>query len=340
MTKKARQIVGAVDIGGTNVRTAVATPLGRILAKDRFPSRPQHSAEKLAERIIVSLQSLAHDIGADINQLSGLGCSVPGPLDRKLGVVRFSPHLDWHDVPLAALFYELLSVPFTMDDDANCAALGEAHLGAARKATNMVYVTISTGIGAGIVIDGRIYRGSHGLAGEVGHIPLERSGPQCACGNRGCFEALASGTAMGEQAREAYRSDIPTSLRNMVSSPDELTAEHVLAAADSGDVVSARIVAMTAVYVGAGLAMVASAFDPEMIVLGGGVIGHGNSLLERARNEFAKRAIAPLGELVLIAPAQLGDDSALIGAAFLASQDAEETGGMSAAAGRGGVHVH
>ena len=340
MTKREQVIIGAVDIGGTSVRTALATPLGHILAKDRFPSQPQYGAEDLTGRIVESLTRLALKTGGDISQISGLGCSVPGPLDRQVGIVQFSPHLNWRDVPLAALFYERLPVPFTMDDDANCAALGETLLGVASKAAHMVYLTISTGIGAGIIIDRHIYRGSHGLAGEIGHIPLEPTGPLCACGNRGCFEAVASGSAIAEQARQAIRSGAATSLRETISNPDALTAEHVLSAAAGGDFLATLIVEKTAAYLGAGLAAVASAFDPEVIVLGGGVMLDGNDLLERARAEFETRAIAPLGNLVSISRAQLGDDSALIGASLLAGLDLNLTHetGMPSRKGLADVH--
>jgi glucokinase len=318
--KESDWVIGAIDIGGTSVRTALATPLGGLLAKDRFPSQPQQSPPELIERVVGSLNRLADSIGVEANEISAVGCSVPGPLNRSLGIVQLSPHLGWRDVPLAALFSDWLPMPFTMDDDANCAALGEARLGVACSVAYSVYLTVSTGIGAGIIIDGHVYRGSHGLAGEIGHFPLEPAGPRCACGNTGCFEALASGSAMAEQARTAVGSGIKTSLRTMVSSPDLLTAEHVIAAAGEGDDAATKIVERTARYLGAGLAMVASAFDPEMIVLGGGVMQPGNGLLERARAQFASLAIAPIGELVTVAPAALGDDSALVGAALLAAE--------------------
>jgi glucokinase len=333
------RIIAAVDIGGTSVRIALATPLGEVLAKDRFPCRSPQSPEELVERVVVNLSRLAAGIGVDLREISALGCSVPGPLDRILGIVQFSPHLGWRDVPLAALFSGRLPLPFTMDDDANCAALGEARLGAAQSVPCMVYVTVSTGIGAGIVIDGHIYRGSHGLAGEVGHVPLEPAGPRCACGNTGCFEALASGSAMAELARATVHSGVETSLRGIVASPDLLTAEHVIAAADDGDIAATQIVERTARYLGAGLAMVASAFDPEMIVLGGGVMQPGNGLLERARAQFASLAIAPIGELVAIAPASLGDDSALVGAALLAADLAGVPSSFGAVTGKGEAHV-
>jgi glucokinase len=304
------------------------------LLKDRFPSQAPPSARELTERIGMSLKRLAKKIGWDAQEIKSVGCSVPGPLDRMQGVVRFSPNLGWRDVPLAALFHEVLPVPFTVDDDANCAALGEARQGAARTSSNMVYVTVSTGIGAGIVIDGHIYRGSHGLAGEVGHFPLELAGPRCACGNSGCFEALASGTAMAAAARLTVQEGVETSLRSMAPSPDLLTAEHVIAAAADGDLAAGRIVERIARYLGAGLAMVAFAFDPDVIVVGGGLMQPGNGLLERAHAQFTGRVIAPIGELVSIAPATLGDDSALVGAALLAAELADIPANVGATVGK------
>jgi glucokinase len=236
--------------------------------------------------------------------------------------VIFSPNLAWRDVPLAALLSQASGVPVKIEDDARCAALGEARRGGARGAQNAVYVTISTGIGGGVIVNGSIYRGSHGCAGEVGHMTLDASGPPCACGNMGCFESLASGSAITARARQALLHGDETLLARFRDDPALLTSEHVIGAANMGDGVALRIVETAALYIGIGLAAVATAYDPEVIVLGGGVIRPDGMLLRRAREVFQARIISPLGSLVRVVPAELGDESALWGAAALMNSGA------------------
>lgn len=194
-------------------------------------------------------------------------------------------------------------------------------MGAARGAQCAVYVTISTGIGSGLVIGGKLYRGAHGVAGEVGHMVLDRDGPACACGNRGCFEALASGSAIAAQAREAVMRGKETLLAQYDSAL--LTASEVVRAAAVGDAVAKQIIETAGEYAGLGLAAVACAFDPEVIVVGGGVALANDLLLASARQTFAARAIPPLDSLVSIVPAALGEESALWGAALLVLQEQE-----------------
>lgn len=178
-------------------------------------------------------------------------------------------------------------------------------------------MTISTGIGGGVIVNGSIYRGSHGCAGEVGHMTLEANGPPCACGNMGCFESLASGSAIAARARQAVLHGDETLLARFRDDLTLLTAEQVIDAAASGDSVALRILETAGTYIGIGLAVVATTYDPEVIVLGGGVIKPDGMLFRRARETFQARVIQPLGSLVRIVPAALGDESAMWGAAAL-----------------------
>ncbi len=178
---------GALDIGGTKMLAGIIDDSGELVVRRRIETQASRGAANVIARSASLLRELAQEIGIATDRLTGIGCSVPGPLDSERGVVIFSPNLAWRDVPLAAALSEELGVSVKIEDDARCAALGEARRGGARGAQNAVYVTISTGIGAGVIINGRIYRGSHGCAGEVGHMTLDASGPPCACGNMGCF---------------------------------------------------------------------------------------------------------------------------------------------------------
>lgn len=315
--RKMRQAgyVGALDIGGTKILAGMFDPRGRLVARKRIETLAASGAEQVIERVVKVMREVMDEAGVSIDLLAGVGGSVPGPLDSERGVVIFSPNLGWRDVQLVAMLEERLGAPVKIEDDARCAALGEARYGAARGARNAVYVTISTGIGGGVVIDGRIYRGSHGFAGEVGHMTLEANGPPCSCGNSGCFESLASGTAIAARARQAVLHGDETILARFRDEPERLTAEQVVLAAAAGDEVAIRILETAGDYIGIGLAAVAAAFDPEAIVLGGGVVRESGLLLQRARASFAARALYPLGSLVRVLSAELGDDSALWGAA-------------------------
>jgi glucokinase len=309
--------VGALDIGGTKILAGILDPQGQFVARKRIETLAADGVEPLIERVKAVMRDVMDEARVSVDMLAGVGCGVPGPLDSERGVVIFSPNLGWRDVPLAAMLQERLGTPVRIEDDARCAALGEARYGAARCARNAVYVTISTGIGGGVVIDGRIYRGSHGFAGEIGHTTLEANGPPCACGNNGCFESLASGTAIAARARQAVLHGDETTLARFRDEPEQLTAEQVVLAAGEGDAVATRILETVGDYIGLGLAAMASAFDPEVIVMGGGVARQGGVLLQRARASFAARALYPLGSLVRVLPAELGDDSTLWGAAAL-----------------------
>ncbi|TMF41089.1 MAG: ROK family protein [Chloroflexi bacterium] len=307
--------IGALDIGGTKILAGIIDPSGKIVARRSIGTLAERGAEDVVARCVSLMRELAREAQVAVEMLAGIGCSVPGPLDPEGGVVLFSPNLGWRNVPLAQWLRHQCGVPVEIEDDARCAASGEARRGAARGAEMAVYITISTGIGGGLIINGRVYRGAHGFAGEIGHMTLEANGPPCSCGNNGCFESLASGSAIAARARQAVLHGDETTLASFHDGP--LTAEQVIQAAKAGDAVATRIVEAAGVYVGIGLAAVATAFDPQIIVLGGGVVRQEGILLRRAYETFRERALAPLGSLVPIVPAALGDESGLWGAVAL-----------------------
>ncbi len=311
------RLIGAIDIGGTKTLVGLVASNGSLLACRRISSEATRGAEDLIARIIDVLHILANEMHISPKKIHSLGCSVPGPLDRERGLVYFSPNLGWRDVPLAALLQAQLPVSVEIEDDAHCAALGEAWLGAARGLEHTVYVTISTGIGGGVIIGGRLYRGAHGCAGEIGHITIDATGPRCSCGNYGCFEALASGTAIAVRAREAMAGKEKTLLARIMENGEQLNARHVVQAAIQGDDLARRILEECGEYAGIGLAAVAAAFDPQVIVVGGGVAEPFGIFWRAAQTAFTKRVLPPLGDLIQLVPAALGDASALWGAASL-----------------------
>lgn len=310
--------VAAIDVGGTKMLSGLISDDGRLLCSRRVPSNARRGADAVVADIAGTLRALIDAEGMQSGQIAAIGCSVPGPLDRRRGVVTFSPNLDWHEYPLRDALANYFSQPILIDDDANCAALGEGWRGAAADSANFLYVTVSTGVGAGVVIDNRVYHGVHDVAGEAGHMVIEPNGPTCSCGNTGCLEALCSGTSIAARARDALRHGEETQLRAMVGArPKSLSSEMVFAAAAQGDVVAREILATAGLYLGIGLANLATLFDPEMIVLGGGVLDGGDAMLGPVRTSFMRRAL-PSVRATPLRPALLGSHSALVGAGRLA----------------------
>jgi len=298
--------VAAVDLGGTKIlggvfevpREAGAIPdaVGRLamreaVARRKEDTRPEEGPERVIERMAALVESLAEEAGVGPAGLSAVGVASPGPLDPDTGVVVHAPNLGWRHVPLAGRIEARLGVPVRVDHDCALAALAEWSVRRARgRAPDpLVYVTVGTGIGAGIIIGGRVFHGHRGAAGEVGHLTVLASGPRCRCGNRGCLEALASGAAL---ARDA----------------------------DGGRPDAARA-SRAARWVGLGLASVAAVLDPEVIVIGGGVaLGLGSSFLETVKHELRSRLMPAAwgGAVPAVEPPVLGEDSGLVGAALAA----------------------
>jgi glucokinase len=306
--------VAAVDIGGTTTRAAVAVG-DELRGRVAVQTRP---GEALAGAVAETVRAALDASGLAPGDVNALGVSVPGPLDAKRRSVAFTGNVGLRDYALAERLEAALDLPVTMDDDANCAALGEVQRGAAMGAGVAVLVVVGTGIGGGIVIDGRLYRGAHAIAGEVGHIVLEPDGPLCSCGHRGCFEALAAGPALAARGRSAAREGrSPALLEKSGGSVEAIDAADVIDAAKAGDAEALSAVAATGRYLGIGVAAVASMLDPDVIVLSGG-LGGAPGMLEWARRGVREHCIAPLDSLVRVVNGSLGDDAGLWGAALLA----------------------
>ncbi|MCJ7667681.1 MAG: ROK family protein, partial [Anaerolineae bacterium] len=249
---------------------------------------------------------------------------LPGKVDPERGIGILSVNLGWRDVPVKSMLEEELGLPCFIENDVKVAALGESRYGAGKGLRNMVYLTIGTGIAAGVIIEGKIYRGSTGMAGEIGHAIIERNGPRCKCGTRGCLEAVAAGPAIAALAISAIEAGSETSLRDMAKANKGLvTAEMVCQAARQGNPVAREIFEEIGSYIGLGVHMLIMLYDPELVVLGGGVTGAGDLLLNPVRRELkrlatwsyvAKEMLKP--EMVRLTP--LGTDVGILGAAALA----------------------
>ena len=286
----------AFDVGGTTTRCGLVAD-GTLRSR---LARPTAAGDGLAETLAAMAVEVATSGGSSLEHALPIGVSVPGPLSADRRRVAFTGNVRLRDYPLADLLEEQTGFPVVMDDDANCAALAEARFGAARGTGSSVTIVVGTGVGSGIVLDGELHRGFHALAGEIGHMRVAADGRTCSCGGRGCLEAMANGAALVERA-----------------GPGFATAAEVLEAAGRGVRAAGEALAEVSAYLAVGVAAVASMLDPACIVLAGG-IGRQPALVAEVVARARELCIEPLGGLLDVRAAQLGDDAGLLGAAALA----------------------
>ena len=307
-----RWIVG-VDIGGTNLVVGVVRSDGGGPAGVRTaPTRPEDGAAATVHRIAAMAREAAAAVGVRFPEdVAGIGAGVPGLLDPASGSVLATPNLGWENVPLRELLAEAAGVPAILHNDADCAAYGEWRRGAGQGARCLVCLTLGTGIGGGIVLDGQVYQGAAGGAGEVGHTCVEINGRLCGCGARGCVEAYASGPAIAARAVEAGYGD---------GHPEGVTAEAVCGAVADGDRRAARVVAEAGAVLGVAVANLVHLLAPDVIVLAGGVARAGELLFAPLRREVRRRAFAPASAACRIVPAAFLETAGVVGAAELFSR--------------------
>lgn len=316
----------AVDIGGTKILAALVSPCGEVISQEYCLTRAQEGVEAVTNRLLNATRRVLDKAGIATAQLEGLGIAIAGALDTKSGVVTDSPNLPgWHNVPLENMITEKLGTKVRLINDANAAALAEYLLGAGRGAHNMIYITVSTGIGGGIIIDDRLYSGVDGCAGEIGHMTIDANGPRCNCGSSGCLEMLASGTAVAREAVARIKRGESSQLAALVGGKlEDIDARIVGIAANNGDPLARDVVAKAANYLGVGMVNVVNIFNPERIVVGGGMSHLGDMLLEPARRVVREKAFRLAAGSVSIVPSQLGDNAGVIGAAMFVFQAAAE----------------
>ena len=307
-------VVG-IDIGGTKLATVVADSTGRILRKVRKPTLSERGPEYAIQSLFEMVRETFGLANLELSSVSAMGVSCGGPLDTKTGVVYSPPNLPgWDALPLKAQLEAEFQVPVTIENDANASALAEYRFGGGRGYNAVLYMTMSTGIGGGIVIDGRIYRGANDSAGEVGHQILLPDGPLCGCGKRGCLEALCSGPAIARRAQAAIQAQIiegktsAITLLNVAGGHiEDVKSEHVLTAARAGDALSLQLMNETAYYMGWGIANLVNILNPDIVLLGTIAIAAGDLLLDPIRKTVSAFAMPRPAAAVKIAPAQLGE---------------------------------
>jgi glucokinase len=309
------EAVAGVDIGGTKIAVALADTGGRVISLSRFATRIELGPYRILDNAVKEIERMIDETAARLIAV-GVGCG--GPLDRERGLILSPPNLpNWDEFPVIELLEKRLGVPALLDNDANAAALGEYRFGAGRGLRNMVYITISTGIGGGIIIGGKLLHGINDGAGEVGHITVLPEGPQCGCGARGCMEAICSGTSIARRARERLSAGAQSSLRETGARIDEVTAKAVAEAARDGDPLAVEIWDETIYYLAIGMSNIVNILAPEAVVLGGGVSTAGEQLLEPLRQHVRSRTHMLPPEKISILQAALGGESGIYGALIL-----------------------
>jgi len=314
-----------IDLGGTKILSAVVTLRGKILSKDETATPAKEGQEAVVESILTSISRALAGANISVSELSAIGIGAAGISNPATGVLFTSPNLPGcRDMPLRDIIEKRLNQKTFLLNDANAAALGELYFGAARGARNFIYVTLSTGIGGGIVINGELYTGALGLAGEIGHMTIQDEGPRCNCGNQGCWETFASGTALAREAKRRIKEGTPTSMIEYVQGDiEKVTARIVHIAALQGDNLARELIARTSYYVGVGLANLINIFNPELVVIGGGLSNMGDILLGPAFEVAKERAYRQAFEAARFTTAKLGQNSGVLGAAVFALKKAK-----------------
>jgi len=313
------RFVLGIDIGGTNlVVGSVAEDGSRIVAAASEPTHAEAGAKDVLERLVnladraiaATRQEVA---GAEI---LGVGVGAPGPLDTKRGIVLLTPNLGWVNLPLRQIIHDRLGLPAALDNNANCAVLGEWWVGAARGARHAIGITIGTGIGGGLILDGKLYHGASDVAGEIGHTTIDTEGRRCKCGNYGCLEAYASGPNIALRAVEEIEAGAVSRLPTLVNGDlSKITAQTVYQAAQDGDDLALEVVNDTARFLGVGIGNLLNVFNPEVVVVCGGVTAAGDHLFVPLRRETARRAFKPAVAACRIVPGELAGTAGVYGAA-------------------------
>ena len=308
----------AADLGGTQIRVALVDRDGQLVHRSDTPTIAQQGRDLTLDRFLAAIEGVA--LRARPGSLVGIGVAVASPTDPETGAMYNPPNLPgWDMVSLKPMLEQRLSLPTSVANDATLAALAEHRYGAGKGTRNMIYLTVSTGIGGGIIIEGKLYAGSGGFAGELGHITIDRNGPVCNCGNVGCLEALASGAAVARTSRERVAAGETSVLVERARSDlAKVDARMVAEAAVSGDRLAQAIMDDVATNLGIGIVSLVHAFDPELIVVGGGMSRSHQLLLPGITQEVDRHVMAHQRGRVEVVVSDLTDDVGVLGAAALA----------------------
>lgn len=319
MTGKTETFLIGIDLGGTGIKIGILNISYEILAQDSIPTEAKRPYQQIISDMGKTAQKLMQDNGYLPENCIGAGVGSPGTIDSKNGVVLYSNNIRWENVPLAEELHKYLPFPIYVNNDANCAALGEVKKGAAKGYENAVFLTLGTGVGGGIVIDGRIFEGGHPGGAEIGHMVVKRGGRECTCGRKGCLEAYASATALIKEAQSAAQKNKKSLLYQLCDGDlSRMNAKIPFDAAQSQDADAHRIVEEYIGYLGEGITDIVNIFRPDIVVLGGGVCAQGEYLTNPLKEQLIRDSFG--GEMAYIpkvVTAQNGNNAGIIGAAGL-----------------------
>jgi len=308
-----------IDVGGTNVKIALVDEKGKIIYSNSVPTYAKMGYEYTVNNIKQSIRDLMKETRTDEKTIEAIGFDFPGQVDYKKGIVKLAPNIPgWVNVPIAKMIEDEFGIHTRIDNDVRCATLGELNFGAGKGCENFVCITIGTGIGSGLVINGKLVRGASNAAGEIGHIKLKaKDGAICGCGDTGCLEAYASGPAIVAMAQDYIKGGKSTKFRELAGVDGEITPYLVAKATEANDPVAKRIFEIIGEYIGIGLTSVVNLLNPEKIIVGGGVAECGELILDPIRRTIKNRAMVIAGEAVEVVPALLGNSAGVIGASML-----------------------
>jgi glucokinase len=317
MTEK--WLVG-VDLGGTTIKMAFVNIYGEIIHKWEISTDHSEQGKNIITDIAKSIDQKLEELGQTKSKLLGIGMGAPGPVNTVTGMVYQTTNLPWKDYPLKDLLEVETSLPVVVDNDANIAAIGEMWKGAGNEAKDLICVTLGTGVGGGIIVNGQIVHGTNGAGGEIGHITsIPEGGAPCNCGKTGCLETIASATGIVRITKEKLaNTETASILRQIYEETGKITAKDVFDAAKANDALALEIIDYVTFHLGLALANLANGVNPEKIVIGGGVSKAGNMLVEKVRHYVKRFAFPRVAEGVHITIATLGNDAGVIGGAWLA----------------------
>lgn len=307
-----------IDVGGTNIASGLVNDKGEVLKRDKRPTEATKGSEYVIKNIVEAVNNLAKEVG--IENIKGIGLGIPGYVDPDEGISRFSVNLGWENIPVVIKLKENFSqTPIFMENDVRVAALGEKYFGAGRGFNNLIMITLGTGVGSAIIINGELYRGATGSAGEIGHTTVFKDGLLCRCGNRGCLELYASATGIVKKANDYIKEGNFTIMMEMIGHDlSKITARLVSEACGKGDKLAMMVMEEAAEVLAVGIVNCVNIIDPEIVIIGGGVSLAGEKLFTPLNEAVRKRLTSNIGQKIKIVPAKWGDEGGMIGAAVLA----------------------
>lgn len=310
-----KRLAVGVDLGGTNIKSGVVTSEGEVLSFQSIPTEAEKGKQRILDNIELGVRNACESADVELTELACVGIGSPGPLDLNRGMILATPNLPLKNVHLKAIYERRLGVPVVIENDANAAGYGEAWIGAGRGANCMLMFTLGTGIGGAIVLNGELWHGTDGTGGELGHIVIEYDGELCGCGNRGCLEAYAAAPATVKRLTAALDRGERSAIRALLSSGQPATTELIYTVAKQGDQLCRRIIEETGMYLGVAFASYVNIFNPDIIVLHGGMTGAGKMLLDPIRAEIEQRAFEAPAKRVKLIRSVLKGKAGVIGAA-------------------------